>query len=127
MKTPCNIERVREIVTQSPHRSALRHAAALRLSDRSFRQILHLDLKFHPYKIAIVHQILDKDYESRKLFSEIMLGKLNDETILVMSDEAHFHLSGCVNKQNFRYWAQENFRQLHKRPLHLCNSLVWCF
>jgi hypothetical protein len=28
--------------------------------------------------------------------------------ILWSSDKAHFHLSGTVNKQNFRYWAAEN-------------------
>jgi hypothetical protein len=27
-----------------------------------------------------------------------------------MTDEAHFHLSGYVNKQNYRYWAAENRR-----------------
>jgi hypothetical protein len=25
----------------------------------------------------------------------------------------NFHLSGTVNKQNFRYWAAENLRELH--------------
>lgn len=35
-----------------------------------------------------------------------------------MSDEAHFHFSGFVNKQNFRYWAQDNPTELHQRPLH---------
>ena len=25
-----------------------------------------------------------------------------------MTDEAHFHMNGFVNKQNFRYWAVEN-------------------
>ena len=38
----------------------------------------------------------------------------------------HFHLSGCVNKQNFRYWAPENPRQLHERPLHSPFVTVWC-
>jgi hypothetical protein len=37
---------------------------------------------------------------------------------IVADDEAHFHLSGCVNKQYFRYWSDENPRQLHERPLH---------
>jgi hypothetical protein len=55
VRTPHNIERIRETATQSPHCLALRHAAALRLSDCSLRWILHLDLKFHPSKIAIVH------------------------------------------------------------------------
>jgi hypothetical protein len=29
---------------------------------------------------------------------------------LIISDEVHFHVSGYVNKQNFRYWAEENNR-----------------
>jgi len=35
-----------------------------------------------------------------------------------MSDEAYFHLDGFVNKQNGRYWIEENPHQLHQRPLH---------
>jgi hypothetical protein len=29
---------------------------------------------------------------------------------VLSSDEAHFHLSGCINKQNFRHWAENNPR-----------------
>ena len=35
-----------------------------------------------------------------------------------MTDEAHFHLSGYVNKQNYHYWAFENPQELHQRPPH---------
>jgi hypothetical protein len=45
---------------------------------------------------------------------------------VLSSDEAHFHLSGCVNKQNFRYWAENNPRQLQERPLHSQHVTVWC-
>ncbi|GBL82575.1 hypothetical protein AVEN_263665-1 [Araneus ventricosus] len=41
-------------------------------------------------------------------------------------DEARFHLSGCVNKQNFHYWALNNPRQIHERPLHSERVTVWC-
>jgi hypothetical protein len=42
-----------------------------------------------------------------------------------MSDEAHFHLSGHANKQNFSYWAAANTRQLHERHLHSAAVAVW--
>jgi hypothetical protein len=45
---------------------------------------------------------------------------------LMMSDEAHFHLSGFVNKQNFRYWSATNPIELHERPLHSSKVTVWC-
>ena len=31
-----------------------------------------------------------------------------------------------VNKQNFRYWSQNNPRELHQRPLHTPKVTVWC-
>ena len=43
-----------------------------------------------------------------------------------MSDEAHFHLSGFVNKQNFRYWSATKHTKLHERPLHSSKVTVWC-
>jgi hypothetical protein len=55
-----------------------------------------------------------------------MLGILNEDTVIMISDEAHFHLDGSVNKQNCRYWVAENPRQLHQRPLHSPKVTVWC-
>lgn len=43
-----------------------------------------------------------------------------------MSDEAHFHLCGVVNKQNYRFWASEQPSLLHKTPLHSAKVTVWC-
>jgi hypothetical protein len=45
---------------------------------------------------------------------------------LLMSDEAHFHLSGFVNEQNFHYWSATNPIELHERPLHSSKVIVWC-
>jgi hypothetical protein len=41
-----------------------------------------------------------------------------------MSDEAHFHMSGYVNKQNCRFWAAHNLGELHS--LHSVKVTVWC-
>jgi hypothetical protein len=43
-----------------------------------------------------------------------------------MNDEAHFYLSGFVNKQNFRYWSATNPIELHDRPLRSSKVTVWC-
>jgi len=54
---------------------------------------------------------------------------LNDDGVistLLMTDEAHFHLSGYVNKQNYRSWAPENPQDLHQHPLHSKRLTVWC-
>ncbi|KDR18551.1 hypothetical protein L798_07370 [Zootermopsis nevadensis] len=36
------------------------------------------------------------------------------------------HLRGYVNKQNFRYWAEENPCLLHQSPLNSQKVTVWC-
>lgn len=44
---------------------------------------------------------------------------------ILFSDEAHFHLNGHVNKQNCRYWAEENPKSKHQKPLHSPKVTVW--
>jgi len=49
----------------------------------------------------IVQKLLPSDFVQRRLFCEGMLEIIaSDDVILMMSDEAHFHLDGYVNKQN---------------------------
>ena len=120
VRTPENVEAVRNAVDQSPRRSAVRHAQALRLSDTTVRRILHQDLNFHPYKLMIVQELNQQDFGRRITFAETMLQMFEEdpELVIVTSDEAHFHLNGNVNKQNFRYWSPMNPRQLHERTVH---------
>jgi hypothetical protein len=42
-----------------------------------------------------------------------------------MSDEAHFHLNGFVNKQNFRIWGLENPREIMQHESHPLYCTVW--
>ena len=128
VRTPENVERVRQAMLQSPGRSARRHSAALRISNRTVRRILHGELHFHPYKLAIVQELNVRDYTQRLNFAQEVLAlyEQNENMMVAMSDEAHFHLNGAVNKQNYRYWAAENPRQLHEKPLHSPKVTVWC-
>lgn len=128
VRTPENVERVRQAVVRSPTSSARRQALALNITRRSLGRILHDDLRFHPYKIQIVHKILPQDFATRIEFCRTFLDLLNPYIAnhLIMCDEAHFHLSGYVNKQNFRYWADEQPQQIHEQPLHSEKVTVWC-
>jgi hypothetical protein len=42
-----------------------------------------------------------------------------------MSDKAHFHLNGYVNKQNRMVWAMENPKVTHKGLLHPLKVTIW--
>lgn len=67
---------------------------------------LHLDQNCYPYKIAMVQKLNESELESQVLTCQILLqlvNKIGLLNFLVMSDEAHFELSGRVNNQNFRY------------------------
>jgi len=104
---------VRASILKSPRRSARKHAAALRLSDRSVRRILHRDLRMHPCKIAIAQKLKGSDFKNHtKLCRDLLNVRVTD--VVFFSDEAHFHLSGTVNKQNFQYWFESNPRELHQ-------------
>jgi hypothetical protein len=89
-----------------------------------------MDLHFHTFKIQMVQELLPRDLNMQRDFctklSEMMDTLPQFLPHLITSDEAHFHLSGYVNKQNFRYWAEENPRLLHQSPLHSQKVTVWC-
>lgn len=126
--TPENTERVRAAVIDSPGRSVRKQAQALQMKRTSLRRIIKRELHFHPYKLAIVQQLQPNDYRQRSSFALEMLSlfEVNEDMVLLMSDEAHFHLNGYVNRQNCRYYAAENPQRLHERPLHSPKVTVWC-
>lgn len=126
VRTPENIAAVRTSIEQSPSRSARKHASALGISDRTVRRILHCDLKLHPYKIMVTQELSPTDWGKRKDCCNAILTVVPPNGIVWSSDEAHFHISGTVNKQNFRYWAAENPLKIHQRPLHSPKVTVWC-
>ena len=45
---------------------------------------------------------------------------------LLFSDEAHFHLRGKVNRQNFRFWATKQPHEHSEKPLSVVKTTVWC-
>jgi len=62
-----------------------RHSDAIGLSDRSVRRILHKDLNFHLYKIAIVKELSHHDTANCRISSEQLLEMLNGDMLSTLS------------------------------------------
>lgn len=124
------VERVKEYFEEQPETSQKRASLELDISRSTLRRIVKTKLGMFPYKIQIQHFIPEKDISRRFNFANEMInmkedGKIDFKTIW-FSDEAHFYLSGYVNKQNYRYWGTENPHLTVTKPLHPLKVTVWC-
>ena len=75
-----------------------------------------------------VQQLNRQDCQQGLPFCQTMLDMFeeNEDLTLIINNEAHFHLNGTVNRQNLQYWASENPREIHQRPLRSPKVTVWC-
>lgn len=125
-----NVEKAKKAVDENPNISVRDLAQHLRTSYGSAQKILKIKLSMHAYKVKICQKLQPTDFERRMQFCEWFLEKLDadNEFIgkLIMSDEAHFNLSGCVNRQNLRFWSTENPMEIMEMPLHSERVTVWC-
>lgn len=125
-----NVAAVRDSVRENPRQSISRRAQELRLSETSLRRILHLNLGMHPYKIQLTQELKINDHRQRRIFADWALEQLEVDPDfgrkIIFSDEAHFWLNGNVNKQNCRYWAENNPQEVHQVAMHPAKVTVWC-
>ena len=76
--------------------------------------------------MMLAQELSEIDHASRRAISAEILEQVAAAAVLLSGDEAHFHISGAVNKENFRYWAERNSREFQERPLHSPPVTVWC-
>jgi hypothetical protein len=76
--------------------------------------------------MMLAQELSEIDHANCRAISAEILEQISAAAVLLHSDEAHFHISGAVNKQNFRYWAERNPRELKERPLPSPRVTVWC-
>ena len=128
-RTPGNIEAVRENIDSNPSNSLRKLSQEVGMSFGTTRRILRYDLSMFPYKIQVGHKLQPGDAKKREEFSLWFLEKCKDKQFLshlIMSDEAHFHMDGFVNKQNCRIWATENPKVFTEVDSHGLRVTVWC-
>jgi hypothetical protein len=61
VRTPDNTTRVLASISRSLRRSARKHTQVLHMSDSSIQRILRADLSRHPYKLQVVHALINRD------------------------------------------------------------------
>ena len=103
--TAKNVALVEDSIAENPDTSTRRRATQIGLSRRSLQRILR-ELHLFPYKTQMVQALQPTDLQFRLAYAVYIqqLAREQNEFIhkLIMSDEAHFHLNGFVNKQNCR-------------------------
>ena len=80
-RTAENVDRVREARIRSPRHSARRHSAELRLSQSTVQRILHKDLGFPPYKLMVVQQLNEREYQQRLTFCQTILNMFEENVL----------------------------------------------
>lgn len=128
--TPDNVARVEEFYAENPSVSIRRASQALDIGRSSLHRILKTKLKLYPYKIQVFQELTDYDMERRLEFARRMIDLILEKSIktkrIWFSDEAHFWLTGYVNKQNYRFWARENPRVFETTTMKPQRITVWC-
>ena len=86
-----NIAAVRDLLEEDPHVSARRNPIAI--SSAGFNRITRLDLRLHPYRMHVRHELLAGDLPRRLRFAEWLIQRCRRDDFLqsmIIGDEATF-------------------------------------
>jgi hypothetical protein len=115
-------------ILSNPHISLRRLSNIFSIPLTTAHNIVH-KFRFHPYKLQTVHKLNDSDLLLRLAFCHEEASRISGDPQhlihLLHTDEANFHLSGAVNKHNFRYWSDTNPHWVTEEPLHSPKVIVW--
>lgn len=104
-------------IVENPHISTVSLARNQDTSRTTVRRFLKNE-KYHPYKVCLVQELLEDDYDRRLEFCEEMMrrcdGNNNFPRDIIFSDEATFYVNGVVNRHNYRFLSQENPHWIHE-------------
>lgn len=107
-RSAANMEAVRQRLADHPRTTSARRNG-LGLPKSTFNRITKSDLRMHPYRIHVRHQLTPPDFGRRENFSRWLLERCAaDEQFLrflVVGDEAGFTLNGTVNTRNVIQYA----------------------
>lgn len=99
--------RVREKIRRIPRRSARKLAKGEKISDRSMRRLLNIDLGLKPYKRIRRHGLKDVQKQERVKRSKALLKRHGAQSVksIIFSDEKLFITEEKFNAQNDRIYS----------------------
>jgi hypothetical protein len=122
LRTTENTKRVRTTVGRSPKRSAHRYSMARNISSNLHQRILQSDLHFYPpQKIHCTRTVRPWFCIKKCILCAICYRNARTSYVIrrfIMSNESHFELSACVNKQNVRNWSEANPNGLYMKQIN---------
>ncbi|KAI6659460.1 hypothetical protein LOD99_10776 [Oopsacas minuta] len=123
------IDRLRESVQESPHKST-RRCQELASTRSTMLRAINEDLKLFPYRITIHQKLTEAAKMNRLDMAKVLVDKIektkNFLQLLWTSDEAHCYLEGAVNSKNSIYWGSQRPNEVITKPLHSKKVTVWC-
>ena len=102
-----NIAAVRTLFEQNRCDVSARRNSA-EISSSGFNRITRLDLRWHPYRMHVRHELLATDLPRRLRFAEWFIQRCRRGTFLpsiIIGDEAAFAMDGEANSHNVRQYS----------------------
>ena len=99
------------------------------MSRMTISNYMHFSMSAKSYKLQIHQKLHDEDFDRRVQTAETLLPFLEDplmKNLIFFSDEATFHTSGYVHKQNCRIWSMEKPTEVFEYEDHSPKINVWC-
>ena len=96
-----NIKRVKRSIEINLTTSSRRQSAQLSITHANFRLIIQDTLSMYSYRILHSQRILPADHEKRLAYANFVIEHDAFWHSIIITDEAHFSLSGALNSQKY--------------------------
>lgn len=124
------VENIRLSCQRSPKKSLPRRSLELGIPVSTIHKILHKRLHFYAYKIQLLQKIKPADKNKRVEFASFVLNQIRENESFLhdvfFSDEATFHMNGCVNRHNVRIWGNQHPHEIFEKERDSPKVNVWC-
>jgi hypothetical protein len=128
--TEDNVERIWRAFLRCPWKSILWCSLELGIHKSPVRKVFHRKLKLHVYKIQFCNAVRTADKPMRNELAEWMLGKIDNEPnfthSIMFTNEAFFHINGCINQRNCQVWGTEKPHVTHEFVRGSPKLNIWC-